>query len=397
MKALRWLFLLWVLASAFSVLWVSQWRPLEVAGADARSAAQGWTTLTGAVHVHTLASDGGGTVHEVARAAAKAGLDFVVITDHNTLHAADQEGDHGGVLVLAGVECSRSDGHVLFLGSSGLRDSDIGGGGRRFFDVLSTSRVPFVAHPTNERRPWDGNVWPAGGGMELISFNTAWRERSPIELAAAILALPFRRRAAFASIVREPADELAMLDTLETVPPLIGSVDAHSCLPLPGDHVLRFPRYEDLFSVLVTRVYLRQPVPFDAEQRIERVRQALERGRSEIVLPAFGPVPPLRFAVHTTEGEIEVAGARLPASRVALLEVELSASGVPTDLTLLHDNQVSAHFGPGTPGRVRIVGPEPGHWRVEVRQVRDAERFWGPTVVPWIFSNAITLTSVQAP
>src|SRR5437660_1084547 len=39
-------------------------------------------TVPGILHVHTTRSDGGGTVDEVAAAAARAGLAFVIFTDH---------------------------------------------------------------------------------------------------------------------------------------------------------------------------------------------------------------------------------------------------------------------------------------------------------------------------
>lgn len=40
--------------------------------------------IVGNLHLHTTASDGTGTHDEVAAAAARAGLDFIVYTDHNT-------------------------------------------------------------------------------------------------------------------------------------------------------------------------------------------------------------------------------------------------------------------------------------------------------------------------
>ena len=40
--------------------------------------------IIGNLHLHTTASDGAGTHDEVASAAARAGLDFIVYTDHNT-------------------------------------------------------------------------------------------------------------------------------------------------------------------------------------------------------------------------------------------------------------------------------------------------------------------------
>ena len=50
----------------------------------------GW--LTGALHTHTLHSDGTVTPAELLRMAARAGFDFVAITDHNnTTHRAESE------------------------------------------------------------------------------------------------------------------------------------------------------------------------------------------------------------------------------------------------------------------------------------------------------------------
>src|SRR5262249_12919939 len=71
--------------------------------------------LAGAVHIHTTYSDGLGTVPEVAAAAREAGLDFVVITDHETLQpiADGWEGYHAGCLVLFGAEFRVHEGHIL--------------------------------------------------------------------------------------------------------------------------------------------------------------------------------------------------------------------------------------------------------------------------------------------
>ena len=41
-----------------------------------------WPVVRGAYHVHSSRSDGTGTVDEIAAAAARAGLQFVIITDH---------------------------------------------------------------------------------------------------------------------------------------------------------------------------------------------------------------------------------------------------------------------------------------------------------------------------
>ncbi len=39
--------------------------------------------LVGNMHMHTLYSDGTATHREIAEAAARAGLDWIIVTDHN--------------------------------------------------------------------------------------------------------------------------------------------------------------------------------------------------------------------------------------------------------------------------------------------------------------------------
>ncbi len=74
--------------------------------------------LRGAYHLHTRHSDGAKTVAEVAAAAERAGLDFVILTDHGApnLPSLESQGKIGRVLVIAGTEISSSRGHLVALG-----------------------------------------------------------------------------------------------------------------------------------------------------------------------------------------------------------------------------------------------------------------------------------------
>ena len=74
-------------------------------------------TVRGAIHVHTRRSDGTGSPEDVARAAARAGLDFVALTDHgDATRFIDPPRYIDRVLVLDGVEISTSAGHYIALG-----------------------------------------------------------------------------------------------------------------------------------------------------------------------------------------------------------------------------------------------------------------------------------------
>ena len=72
------------------------------------------------LHTHSSVSDGTDTPAELVRAARKAGLDVVALTDHDTydgLEAARAEGERVGVEVVGGLElsCSRSGASVHLL------------------------------------------------------------------------------------------------------------------------------------------------------------------------------------------------------------------------------------------------------------------------------------------
>jgi hypothetical protein len=75
--------------------------------------------LTCVVHVHSTYSDGTGTVPEIARAAQRAGVDVVLLTDHDALEAKrrGEERWYDGVLVLVAEEVSPIDrDHFLAFG-----------------------------------------------------------------------------------------------------------------------------------------------------------------------------------------------------------------------------------------------------------------------------------------
>ena len=79
----------------------------------------GWRWLAGDLHSHTVHSDGALTVDELACFATGRGLDFLAVTDHNTVshHASlPGGGTRAGICLLPGQEVTTPYGHANAFG-----------------------------------------------------------------------------------------------------------------------------------------------------------------------------------------------------------------------------------------------------------------------------------------
>ena len=96
--------------------------PAAVKPRPAEPLRRGARWYSGALHVHTVHSDGKLTVDEVSRLAREAGLDFLAITDHNnTVHQVDPV-PADGLLRIVGEEVTTPGGHASVWGLGGERD-----------------------------------------------------------------------------------------------------------------------------------------------------------------------------------------------------------------------------------------------------------------------------------
>ena len=68
----------------------------------------------GVIHIHTKFSDGTGSIETISKAAKKAGLQWIIITDHNSMEI--EEGYYNGVCVIKGEEITpKNANHYLAL------------------------------------------------------------------------------------------------------------------------------------------------------------------------------------------------------------------------------------------------------------------------------------------
>ena len=133
----------------------------------------------GVLHIHTNRSDGRSSPEEIAAAAARAGLKFIVFTDHGDgTRKPDPPVYRSGVLCLDGVEISTRGGHYIALDLPAA-PYPLGGDPRDVIeDVRRLGGFGVVAHPDSPKDELRWKEWNAPfDGIELVNLDSSWRTR----------------------------------------------------------------------------------------------------------------------------------------------------------------------------------------------------------------------------
>lgn len=338
------------------------------------------------IHVHSTHSDGTGTVAEIARAAEQAGVDVVLLTDHDSLGAkrCGEEGWHGRALVLVGEEVSPPDrNHYLAFGLDehvdhrGLKPAEIVGA------VRERGGFGFAAHPFSEgstrfRRLSNSMLWEdldALDGIEVWSFLSDNGQRvAGIREALSFVARPERY------VTGAPERNLAEWDRLGARRRVvgIGGLDAHQFGRRIVGRAVRLMGYGRSFQQLHTRALVEEPLSGDLERDRDRVYSALRAGRCYIAAPQVAPPAGFEFFAKRPSGERLEMGAEAPAGDW-MLHTLLPR---PADVRLLRDGTEVARLM--APALVHAA-EGPGVYRVEASlETHGTKR-------TWILSNPIYL------
>ncbi|NDJ60434.1 MAG: CehA/McbA family metallohydrolase [Chloroflexi bacterium] len=135
-------------------------------GSQRVAAAQpGW--YRGDLHAHTIHSDGSWDIPEFTQYMRARGLDFVSLSDHNTITGLAQHRSQteAGFLALGGMELSTFNGHMLALGDSHWYEwrLNIAPGwdiNRIMQQVIDQGAMLIIAHPMSPDEPFcSGCLW----------------------------------------------------------------------------------------------------------------------------------------------------------------------------------------------------------------------------------------------
>jgi hypothetical protein len=292
----------------------------------------------GDLHSHTVHSDGRFTVNERLRTAVARGLDFIAVTDHNTVsHHRELVASGEPIVAIRGSEVTTFHGHMNVFGlrtAIDWRADRRGTGPARIVEQAhGQGALVSVNHPSSFGDPWCVGChwdfarvdWSTVDAMEI--WNGGW---SDVETAN-------EQNIAFWTDLLEAGVRLTA----------ISGTDSHG----PAD--------DDDATLGFTYVHATEPGEQAILDGIRRGRVFLSRG------------PTLSFRAIGSDGaEVRLPGAELPADGTLRLTVDLEGLDRPSTIWFVSSGS-KVPLAACEPGTARVVDGRAleaiGWWRLEVR------------------------------
>lgn len=337
----------------------------------------------GAVHVHSTYSDGNGGIEEIAAAANDAGLDFVVLTDHNTLAAAKDghEKWHRSTLLVVGAEISPPDNHFVTFGDGALegieklRESSP----QEFINATRQAGwLGFLAHPyyIGSKKVGGGSYkwvdWSVNGftGLSIWSLLDDWKRQLDLDGVT-----PGQAYDEFPKHLVGPDPEaLRKWDELSQQGRVvaIGEVDNHKMTRKYEEREYVIFPYEMAFRTITNHLLLDTPLSKNAGQAKRQVIEAFRKGSSYISFDLERD--PTEFSAMIEHDE----GHAFPGDEYTSGEEDELWVSLPEDanIRVIRNGEVLKE---DHSFELVVPIPEPGVYRVEVMHDRK----------PWILTNAM--------
>jgi hypothetical protein len=343
------------------------------------------------LHMHTRYSDGSGSHADIAYAAINAGLDAVIVSDHNVLvngPAGYHQDGNRRVLLLVGEEIhdqarQPQKNHMLVFGA-GRELATFAYDPQLLLDsVERAGGLSFIAHPVDPAAPsvHEGDIswvdWNVRGytGLELWNGFSEFKPRIKSRLHAIYYAyFPTHIACGPLPATLHRWDELLLAGKKVVA---IGGSDAHAHHMRLGPLRRTVFPYEFHFRAINTHVFVPRPLGTDAASDTSMILDALRQGHCFIGYDLPAPTRGFHFIAHGMEAtaqmgdELDCKGGvtfqiRLPRKT----ECVLFKDGKP--LHTWHNRDLCTH-----------IATKPGVYRVEV-YIYYLGRKRG-----WIYSNPV--------
>ena len=283
----------------------------------------------GAYHVHSTRSDGSGSVDEIADAAARAGLHFVVFTDHGDGTRVEAPVYRSGVLCIDAPELNTLGGHVVALNLQRPSAYPLAGEAKDVVeDIHRLGGWAVAAHPESPRPELR---WRAPGvridGYEWLNVDSEWRAHGTWPLLGAGLRAFIRAPETVASLFEstragERRNRVASDDQMFS----LAALDAHARIGsdsngnTPGAS-LHLPSYSALFRTVAQAVPLERPLTRDALADSRLILDAIHDRKSYAIVRGFADVlAPIE--IETGNGDV-ITGrvSAVPEAKVSVMPI----------------------------------------------------------------------------
>jgi hypothetical protein len=358
---------------ALYVLWLGsiliRYRAPQATPAEKKLAAY---EVQGVYHIHTTFSDGRKPLEQVAAAASRQHLDFIIVTDHGRPNRASlaSQGWKEKVLVLAGSELSVSRGHLVALGFK-TPDGDFARNAEEANqEVSAAGGFTVIAHPFSKTRwSWGGDTEYAG--IEIADTDSMVKKNF-LRTIPYLPTLLFSPRIFLLKTLWKPSQNLRKWDEMGAKKATYGyfSADAHLA-------------YGALFSCFRLHVLLEEPLAGEFERARAQVFNSLRRGAFYCAVDSARPADGFVFWAESQGKRFPMGSAVpfVPSSRVQFRSEAAFPFTVQT--LLLRDGQVVLRSeGP----EISFPSERPGVYRIEVYLL---QRTPLARDFPWIISNPI--------
>jgi hypothetical protein len=356
-------------------------------------------SVPGVVHVHSNRSDGSSGPDDIAAAAARAGLKFVVFTDHgDATRTPDPPTYRSGVLCLDGFEISTNEGHYVAFDMP-ASPYPLGGEARDVVeDVRRLGGFGVAAHPDSPKPQLRWTEWNAPvDGIELLNPDTSWRLLAQEPgwhgrgaLVSALFHYPWRGAQTIDGLLQPSSvipQWLAIASQRHIV--AMAGVDAHARVDLLGDpgdgspgRWVPLPSYDATFRSMALHVAVDRALSGSATADAAVLMRGIRAGHFFTALDGVAGPPAFEFTASNDLGTVR-EGDELGASGPVTLTV---ASNAPASYTTVVHQGREVITSVRDPQQLVVhASAAPAVYWVEI--VAPGRR------VPWLRSNPIYVRS----
>lgn len=242
---------------------------------------------TGNMHLHSTWSDGKKTIPEIAEIADKEGLDYIIVTDHNTT-AGLENGDeryYGSCLAIVAQEVNSKINHYLVFGTGEKIEQNTENPQMVIDSVNEKGGFGLLAHPFDKGSPivskGTSYPWKDWGvkdfqGISVWNFASQWRDA--IVSKRSIMYQQFVNRNAPA---KGPSrDAMNKIDEIGQKRHIIlmGGTDAHGYFYKMGFFTIYILPYKFLFRTINMHILTKEPLKKDVEYDKELLYSSFRKG-----------------------------------------------------------------------------------------------------------------------